>query len=523
MDDRRKTKDQLVAELNELRGRLADLENLTKYSVQGIVIIQGERLVFVNPAICQILGYSADELLSFPPEQILELVYPEDRTALSAWLEARARQQPVSERFEYRIVRSDGAIHWLMSLANPIEYRGAPALLSTSIDITEQRRLEEQFHQAQKMDAIGRLAGGIAHDFNNILTVIIGNCAFILDDTSLEHSLKQDVEQIQRAAERAARLTRQLLAFSRQQVLQPEIVDLNLVVTSVEKLLNRLIGEDIELITILEPQLGRVRADPGQLEQVILNLAINARDAMPNGGRLTIETANVYLDAAYARQHVNIISGPYIMLAVSDTGDGMDAATLAHIYEPFFTTKESGQGTGLGLATVHGIINQSGGHIWVYSEPGHGASFKIYLPQVKEADSALLVEPAPALPARSSDTLLLVEDEVTVRLITSRVLREQGYRVLEARNGQEALQLAAAYEEPIDLLLTDVIMPGGLSGPQLAEQLILLRPGLKVLYISGYTHNVIVHHGVLESGTAFLQKPFTPDSLNRKIREVLDH
>jgi PAS domain S-box-containing protein len=521
MDNQHKTKSQLVAEINELRRRLADLENLAKYSVQGIVIIQADRLVFVNPALCQILGYSADELLAFRTQQIFDLVYPEDRAALAAWLEARFQQQPAGERFEYRVVRPDGTIRWLMSFANLIEYDGAPALLSTSADITEQRKLEQQFHQSQKMEAIGRLAGGIAHDFNNILTVVIGNCAFILDDLSLAPSLRQDVEQIQRAAERAARLTRQLLAFSRQQVMQPEIVDVNSVVMGVERLLNRLIGEDIELVTILEPHLGRVRADPGQLEQVILNLAINGRDAMPAGGKLTIETANVYLDAAYARQHVDIVSGPYVLLAVSDTGNGMDAATQAHIYEPFFTTKENEQGTGLGLATVHGIVKQSGGHIWVYSEPGRGASFKIYLPEVKQAAG---VQPATAAvpPARGSDTLLLVEDEMTVRLITSRILREQGYSVLEARNGQEALQLAAAYPEPIDLLLTDVIMPGGLSGRQLAEELTLLRPGLKVLYVSGYTHNVIVHHGVLEAGTAFLQKPFTPDNLNRKIREVLD-
>jgi PAS domain S-box-containing protein len=496
--------------------------NLVEYSLQGIIILQHNRIVFANPAICQMLGYSADALFSLAGEQILALIHPEDQAALLAWIEARFHQRPGPQRLEYRIVRADGSVHWLESFANPIEYEGEPALLSTSIDITQRQKLEEQFRQAQKMEAVGRLAGGIAHDFNNILTVIIGNCAFMLEGLGEEHPLYHDLEQTQRAAERAARLIRQLLAFSRQQLLRPEILNLNSIVAHVEKLLRRLIGEDIELATVLDPNLGQIKADPGQIEQVIMNLAVNARDAMRDGGKLTIETVNVYLDEVYARQHVNVKSGPHVMLVVSDTGAGMDANTLAHIFEPFFTTKNEGQGTGLGLAIVHGIISQSGGHIWVYSEPENGTIFKIYLPEIKQGDAVEQVEPVSPRLSQSSGTILLVEDETTVRIIAGRVLREQGYQVLEARNGPDALQLSATFDGPIDLLLTDVVMPGGVSGRQLAEELTSLRPGLKILYTSGYTHNVIVHHGVLGPNTTFLQKPFTPEMLSRKVREMLE-
>jgi CheY-like chemotaxis protein len=350
----------------------------------------------------------------------------------------------------------------------------------------------------------------------------MGNCHLVLSDLSQDHPLRQDIEQILNVAERAAALTRRLLAFSRQQVLQPQVMNLNAVMTNMDKLLRRLIGEDIDLVTLLDPRLGQVKADPSQLEQVIINLAVNARDAMPRGGKLTIETANVYLDAVYARQHVGVVAGPYIMLAINDTGIGMDADTRAHMFEPFFTTKEPGKGTGLGLATVYGIVQQSGGHIWLYSEPGQGTTFKIYLPQLDESADSDLSAPAALKSRRGAETILLVEDDDLIRGMARRILAKQGYTVLEASTGEHARRICAEYQGPIQLLLTDVVMPGGMSGPQLAEELESLHPEMKILFMSGYTDNTVLHYGVLEVGTAFLQKPFTPNVLSNKVRDVLD-
>ena len=383
------------------------------------------------------------------------------------------------------------------------------------------RRSEERLRQAQKMEAVGRLAGGVAHDFNNLLTVIISYSALLLEDLGSDDPKRDDVDQIRKAAEGAAALTRQLLAFSRQQVLQPKALDLKATVAGTEKLLKRLIGEDVQLTTFLAPDLGVVKADPGQIEQIIINLAVNARDAMPTGGRLTIEAANVAMDEAYVRGHVPASPGRYVMLALSDTGIGMDEQTKARIFEPFFTTKEPGKGTGLGLATVYGIVKQSGGFIWVYSEPGHGTSFKVYLPRVDEPAEPATAPLATAEPAHGTETVLVVEDAASVRMVTRQVLERYGYAVLEAPNGDTALRLAAKHHGPIHLLLTDVVMPG-LSGRQLAGQLAQLRPGLKVLYASGYADHAIVHHGILESGIAYLQKPFTPETLGRRVRQVLD-
>src|SRR5881397_1969037 len=394
-------------------------------------------------------------------------------------------------------------------------------ILGIGRDVTERLGLEQQLRQAQKMEAVGRLAGGVAHDFNNILTAITGHAELLLEDLGLHDPRRADVDEIRRSAERAAGLTRQLLAFSRQQVLQPKVVDVNALVLDMDKLLRRLIGEDVELATVLDPALGRVKADPGQLEQVIVNLAVNARDAMPDGGKLTLETRNIDLDSSYTLEHSLVKPGPYVQLTVSDSGIGMDEETQAHAFEPFFTTKPRGQGTGLGLAMVYGTVKQSGGFIWVYSEPGHGATFKIYLPRVDTPTEAATL-PAPTVqPARGSETVLLAEDEPAVRAIAQQALERHGYTVLAAPSGAAALALAAQHAATIDLLLTDVVMPG-MSGRDLADRLTAQRPGIRVLYISGYTDNAIVRHGMLEPGLAYLQKPFRPHALVRKVREVLD-
>jgi signal transduction histidine kinase/CheY-like chemotaxis protein len=381
-------------------------------------------------------------------------------------------------------------------------------------------RTQEQLTQAQKMEAVGRLAGGVAHDFNNLLSIITGRSSLLLNRLDGDSGLQRHVELIQKTAGRAADLTRQLLAFSRKQMLQPKVFDLNGLVGSFGTMLRRLIGEDIDLMTVLGPALTPVKADPGQVEQVLMNLVVNARDAMPRGGRVTIETANVVLDASDAARHPDVQAGPYVLLAVSDTGTGMDTATLGHMFEPFFTTKGPGKGTGLGLATVYGIVKQSGGHVAVYSEVGHGTTFKIYLPAIAQALTTS-EEPAPSSPPRGSETILLVEDEAELRELLAEVLEDHGYAVLRAGDGGEAVTLCAERERPIDLLLTDVIMPG-MSGRELVDRVQPLRPAMKVLYMSGYTDGAIVHHGVLERGIAFIQKPFAPPAIAHKVREVLD-
>jgi two-component system cell cycle sensor histidine kinase/response regulator CckA len=380
------------------------------------------------------------------------------------------------------------------------------------------RKSEEQLRQSQKMEATGRLAGGIAHDFNNLLSVILSYSAMLLSDLPEGSPVREDVDEIRRAGERAAKLTRQLLAFSRQQVLAPTIVDLNEIIVGMDKMLGRIIGEDVELRVVAAARLGKTKVDPGQIEQVIMNLVVNAREAMPGGGTLTIETADVDLDGSYAAQHAGVTPGSHVMLAVTDTGKGMDAATQARIFEPFFTTKETG--TGLGLSTTFGIVKQSGGHIWVYSEPGRGSTFKVYLPRASgEAVAAKAQGPAP-LP-RGSETILLVEDEEQVRTIARSILSRNGYQVLEAKGPADAVSLCERFAGTIHLLLTDLVMPR-MSGRELAEKLSPQRRGMRVLFMSGYTHDTVVHHGVLQASIAFLQKPLTPEVLVRKVREVLD-
>jgi two-component system, cell cycle sensor histidine kinase and response regulator CckA len=393
-------------------------------------------------------------------------------------------------------------------------------VINMALDITDRKQLEAQLRQAQKMEAVGRLAGGIAHDFNNLLMVIQGYTELLLDRLGGEHPLRRNAEHIHDASQRAAGLTRQLLAFSRKQMLDPQVLSIQEVVTDMEKILRRLIGEDIELVTTNAPELWCVRADRSQVEQVILNLAVNSRDAMPSGGKLTIETANVELDSSYSR-HAVVEPGEYVLLAVSDTGTGMDPATQAHVFEPFFTTKEKGKGTGLGLATVYGIVKQSGGYIWVYSEAGKGATFKVYLPRVKGEDLRAAKKSESNAPKRGCETILLVEDEKGVRELAREYLIQEGYEVLEAQNADDALKLARSHAGKIQLLFTDVVM-AGMSGRQLAEEMQKLRPGIRVLYMSGYTDEAIVHHGLLGRGMVLLQKPFTLNSLTLKIRETLD-
>ncbi len=383
------------------------------------------------------------------------------------------------------------------------------------------RKSEEQLRQAQKMEAVGRLAGGIAHDFNNLLSVILSYSEIVSSTLKSDHPSRPDLDEIKKAGARAADLTRQLLAFSRQQVLDLRILDVNEIVTGVNKMLARVLGEDVELTMVLARRLAKVRADPGQIEQVLMNLVVNARDAMPNGGKVTVETSNVELDPTYARDLLGVTAGPHVMIAVSDTGVGMDKETQARVFEPFFTTKELGKGTGLGLSTVFGIVKQSGGHIWLYSEPGRGTTLKIYLPRAEgKVDWTPSINP-PNADVRGIETILLVEDEDQVRAVASGILKRAGYHVLEARSPGEALLISEQHPVTIHLLLTDVVMPK-MNGRQLAERIGSTRPDIKTVFMSGYTDNVVLHHGVLDSGSFFLQKPFTPSSLAGKVRWALD-
>jgi len=423
--------------------------------------------------------------------------------------------------------RPDGFSAEDLMIATAFAAQAAVALENSRLYQETQRTYNElsltqdQLAQASKMEAIGHLAGGVAHDFNNLLMVIMGRTELLLKSLDVEDPARPAMQVITDTAHRAADLTNQLLAFSRKQVLRPAVLDLNVIVSSMGKMLRPLIGEDIDLVTVLDPALGRVKVDPGQIEQIVMNLVVNARDAMPQGGRLTLETSNVELDPAYARKHVGVQPGPHIMLALSDTGVGMDPATQARIFEPFFTTKGPGKGTGLGLAMVYGIVKQSGGNIWVYSEPGQGTTFKIYLPQIEDPIDEAHERSTLAAPCHGRETLLVVEDEDGVRDLVRDILQAAGYTVLEARHGAEALEVSERHVGPIDLLLTDVVMPE-MSGRELSQRLAILRPATKVLFMSGYTANAVVHHGVLDPDTEFLPKPITAAVLTRKVREILD-
>ncbi len=478
---------------------------------------------FVNAGALRNLGYSFEEIREMTPLGLKPAMTLESFGELVAPL--LNGEAPVRV-FETEHRRKDGSSYPVEVHLQVFEHGGDRVFLAMILDITERRRLEEerrkleqQLLQAQKMESVGRLAGGVAHDFNNHLTVINGYCLLLLRRLKDEGPLREPLEEIRKAGERAAELTRQLLAFSRKQVMEPKVINLNSIVSDSERMLRRLIGEDIKVVLELDAGLGMVMADPGQLAQVLMNLAVNARDAMPAGGRMTIETQNVELDEAYAATHSNVQPGKYAMLSISDTGVGMSEETMQRIFDPFFTTKPQGSGTGLGLAMVYGIVRQMGGWIWVYSELGKGSTFKVYFPLTgQEIETGVPVSEPDSL--GGTETVLVVEDNREVRRLAVEVLRGYGYTVLEAGGGEEALDAAGQYAGSIDLLITDVVMPG-MTGRELANRLKLIRPHVQVLYTSGYTANVIAHQGVLDPGVEYLPKPFTPVQLVTKLRKIL--
>jgi two-component system cell cycle sensor histidine kinase/response regulator CckA len=549
MKDENKKKSKPIEALAVLRQRIKKLEALEKEHARAEEALReseerfrqiydetpigyheldtGGRIIRVNRTELEMLGYTVEEMLGQP---VWKFVL-EDETTRHVVMAKITGDVSFHETFERTYWRKDGTTLPVLVKDRVIRDKGGQiiGIRSTVEDITERRRSEEalrkseeQLRQWQKVEAIGRLAGGIAHDFNNLLMTIKGCSEILLQECDAQDPRREEAEEIQKAAERATSLTRQLLAFGRRQILQPQVLNLNKVVANMNKMLQRVIGEDIQLLTVLEPKLGPMKVDPGQIEQVIMNLAVNARDAMPRGGKLTIETANVLLDEDYAQRHVSVKPGSYVMLAVSDNGCGMDKETQSHLFEPFFTTKEKGKGTGLGLSTVYGIVKQSGGNIWAYSEVGQGTTFKIYLPMVIQAVKEKY-EPVERrrISTRGKETILVVEDEKAVRKMIRKTLQNKGYTVLEAQHGQEALDVCEHYSGPIHLMVTDVVMPQ-MSGKELAEKLAPSRREMQVLYMSGYPDNSIVQHGVLESGTEFLQKPFTLNTLEAKVRKLLD-
>lgn len=479
------------------------------------------RFTLVNQSIAEAYGTTVDELLGktdadFNPNSHEVAQFREVDLEV---MDTR-REKFIAEEV---ITDSKGRVRWLQTFKRPLACQDGTVdqLLGVATDITRHKELEEQLRQSQKMEAIGVLAGGIAHDFNNLLTAINGYSDLTLRRLEENHPVRKHVAEIQKAGTRAASLTRQLLAFSRKQMLQSKVIDLNSILADMDDLLRPVIGEDIDLVTLLKPGLWHVKADPGQIEQVLMNLVVNARDAMPTGGKITIETKHVYLDERYAAVHVAMEPGHYVMLAVSDDGTGMDTETMKRIFDPFFTTKGVGKGTGLGLSTVYGIVKQSGGNIWVYSEPGYGTTFKIYLPRVDQETSTSESRTECTTILGGTETILLVEDEPQIRRMAVEFLTECGYDMLVASNGVEAMQILKQQKDRVHLIITDVVMPQ-MSGRELAEHVAILKPEIKVLYMSGYTNDAIVRHGVLESETWFIQKPFAPDALACKIREVLN-
>jgi PAS domain S-box-containing protein len=490
---------------------------LAESGVIGITVADDSgRILEANDAFLKTIGYSRDDFragaLSYA-----EMTPPEWQ-ALNAVAWGQLRTHGIASPWEKEYVRLDGTRVPVLVAAAMLD---ESLNITVCLDLSDRKRLEDQLRRATKMEAIGTLAGGIAHDFNNLLSIILTYADLTADELAPGDPKRADLGEIRKAGEQAAALIRHLLSFSRQQVLKPRILDLNEIVTGMDRMLRRLLGEGIELSLLTAHSVGRVHADPGQVEQVIMNLVVNARDAMPVGGKLSIETANADLDAEYAALHLGVAPGPYVMVATTDTGSGMDKATLARVFDPFFTTKEAGHGTGLGLSTAYGFVKQSGGHIWVYSEPGQGTTFKVYLPRTDaRTDTPSTPPPAPST-LRGSETILLVEDDDPVRASMRAALRRYGYNVLEAQNGGEAFLVCEKYTATIHLLITDVVMPR-MSGREVAERLGPMRPDMRILYVSGYAEGSIVHHGVLDSGVHFLQKPITAEPLARRVREVLE-
>ncbi len=506
----RKRKEDAIRASEEQYRALFDQSPFAKFLYEQETL----RFLAVNDAAVRHYGYSREEFLRMTVENIrAQPAGPVTR--LSA---TEPGAQGVTLR---RHVKKDGTLIDVEITGHELVLGAMPCCIAVALDVTERNRMEGQLRQSQRMEAIGNLAGGVAHDFNNLLSIILSYSQMLAADLQPGDRMRDDLDEISKAGERAAGLTRQLLAFSRQQILQPRILDLNVVIGGVAKMLRRLVGEDVELNVVGGAALGTVSADPGQVEQVVMNLVVNARDAMPEGGKVTVETSNVDLDSTYASDHPGVEPGAYVMLAVTDTGTGMDSATRERIFEPFFTTKEEGKGTGLGLSTVFGIVRQSGGSIGVYSELGEGTTIKVYLPQADPARGAAQEVVNDVQTRRGSETILLVEDEEQVRALTRTILERHGYQVLEAQSGGDALLLCEQHKTTIHLLLTDVVMRR-MSGRTLAARLASLRPDMKVLYMSGYTDDAIVRHGMLNSDVAFLQKPFTPATLTRKLREVLE-
>ncbi len=491
-------------------------------SIDGIVWemnVPEFRFTFVSKRAEAILGYPPDRWLKDLTWQ--DLIHPDDLDYVLS-LCTRAIEEKRNHEIEYRVLAADGRVEWVRHIATVIVEQDHPvAVRGVLLDITERKNLELQFHQSQKMEAIGRLAGGIAHDFNNLLTVITGYSQLLLDRISHDDANRNDLDEIKRAGRRATILTQQLLAFSRRQVLMPKVLDLNGIISGMDQMLQRLIGVDVHLVTILESGLWAVKADPGQVEQVLMNLVVNARDAMPQGGKVTIETSNLEVREPYRHGEVTVIKGSYVQVLVRDTGIGMDAETQTRVFDPFFTTKEKGKGTGLGLSTVYGIVKQSDGYIFLSSEPNRGSTFQILLPRVQaDVDAVDSHKETPTLPG-GSETILLVDDEPGVRSFVQDTLQLHGYTVLQARHGIEALLVGSQHSGPIHLLLVDVVMPQ-MSGREVVSSLSPARPDMKVLYMSGYADDAMLHLGVLDAGMPFLQKPFLPDALIRKVRLVLD-